>query len=198
MQKLLKGEVNYKDVKEEISYYNWSHMVKLGYLKQTEKGFILAKELPKEKQLKLEIAISNYKERYPNKVRNKGVSKEDIEEWLEMIFNEEKGLEFRKKIISTIKPETKIYFYETKKKNGTGKVVGDAIITKVDMLDQTKHDLYLQCWSYIGYLNQRYMICFTAVNKYDHPLELTDFEYNNGKTLIHPPQNMVNVRRKLK
>mgnify|MGYP003616523179 CR=1 FL=1 len=86
MQKLLKGEINYKDVKEEISYYNWSHMVKLGYLKQTEKGFILAKELPKEKQLKLEIAISNYKERYPNKVRNKGVSKEDIEEWLEMIF----------------------------------------------------------------------------------------------------------------
>lgn len=119
-------------------------------------------------------------------------------EWLEMIFNAEKGLEFRKKIISTIKPETKIYFYETKKKNGTGKVVGDAIITKVDMLDPTKHDLYLQCWSYIGYLNQRYMICFTAVNKYDHPLELTDFEYNNGKILIHPPQNMVNVRRKLK
>lgn len=76
--------------------------------------------------------------------------------------------------------------------------MGDAIITKVDMLDPTKHDLYLQCWSYIGYLNQKYMICFTAVNKYTQPLELTDFEYDNGKTLIHPPQNMVNVRRKLK
>ena len=49
---------------------------------------------------------------------DKGVMLSIHPEWLEMIFNEEKGLEFRKKIISTIKPETKIYFYETKKKNG--------------------------------------------------------------------------------
>lgn len=127
---------------------------------------------------------------------DKGVMLSTHPEWLEMIFNEEKGLEFRKKIISTIKPGTKIYFYETKNKNGIGKVVGDAIITKVDILDSTKHDLYLQCWRYIGYLNQRYMICFTAVNKYTQPLELTNFEYDNGKTLIYPPQNMVNVRKK--
>ena len=48
---------------------------------------------------------------------DKGVMLSIHPEWLEMIFNAEKGLEFRKKIISTIKPETKIYFYENKKKN---------------------------------------------------------------------------------
>ena len=127
---------------------------------------------------------------------NKGVMLSIHPEWLEMIFNEEKGLEFRNKIISTIKPETKIYFYETKKKNGTGKVVGDAIITKVEILDPTKHDLYMQCWNYIGYTNQKYIIQFTAVQKYKTPLDLNNFEYENGKTIIHPPQNMVNVRRK--
>ncbi len=116
--------------------------------------------------------------------------------WLEMIFNEEKGLEFRNKIISSIKPETKIYFYETKKNNGAGKVVGDAVIIDVTKIEASRKPLYQQCFNYIGYSNQEYAIRFIAVRKYKEPMEISQFEYLNGNTMKYPPQSMVNVRRK--
>lgn len=117
-------------------------------------------------------------------------------EWLEMIFNEEKGLEFRNKIISTIKPETIVYFYETKNGNGKGKVVGDAVIIEVNKIDTARKSLYYQCFNYIGYCGQDYFIRFTAVRKYNKAIDISEFEYLNGKQLKHPLQNMVNVRRK--
>ena len=115
--------------------------------------------------------------------------------WIEMIFNEEKGLEFRNKIISTIKPETKIFFYETKKENGIGKVVGEAIITNVEKIDPSKKEFYYQCFNGIGYSNQNYVIRFAAVEKYETPLDLSKFSYDNGKIVKQAPQNMINVRR---
>lgn len=114
--------------------------------------------------------------------------------WIEMIFNEEKGLEFRNKIISSIKPENRIYFYETKSEKGLGKVVGDAIIIEVIKIDSNKKELY-KCFDYIGYSNQNYAIRFTAIRKYKEPLDISKFIYENGKQLKYPPQNMVNVRR---
>lgn len=127
---------------------------------------------------------------------NNGVMLSIRPEWLEMIFNDEKGLEFRNKIISTIKPETIIYFYETKNGNGKGKVVGDAIILEVNKIELSKKELYSQCFHYIDYRGQKYVIRFTAVKKYSRALDISKFEYLNGKQLKYPPQNMVNVRRK--
>lgn len=127
---------------------------------------------------------------------NDGVMLSIRPEWLEMIFNDEKGLEFRNKIISTLKPETIIYFYETKNGNGKGKVVGDAVIIDVTKIDSSKKPLYQQCFDYIGYSNQEYAIRFIAVRKYKDPMDISEFEYLNGNTMKYPPQSMVNVRRK--
>lgn len=84
---ILVGEINFKDVKDKgVSRYTWDNLIRLGYLEKTSTAFKLGKELPDEKELKLEIAISNYNNRYPNKVRNRGVSLEDMDEWLSILF----------------------------------------------------------------------------------------------------------------
>lgn len=74
--------------KQKYNKYKLRHMSKLGYVK-LEKGEVhLVKPLPSDKQLKLEIALSNYREKYPTKERNKVVSKDDMNGWLDIIFTQ--------------------------------------------------------------------------------------------------------------
>lgn len=75
-----------KHLLKELSKYSKRHMIRLGYI---DKECNILKKLPNERQLKLEIAKSNYDERFPNKVRNRGVSKDDMNEWLEIIFQQD-------------------------------------------------------------------------------------------------------------
>jgi len=79
------GEFKFSDV--DVTKYIWSNMIKLGYIEKTEGTYYkVIKDIPNDKDLKLEIALENYKTKHPNKVKNKVTSKEDMGEWLEVMF----------------------------------------------------------------------------------------------------------------
>lgn len=78
----------FKDAeKEGMTRYIWRNLIKLGYIVECDKGYKRGKALPDKAQVNLEIAKSNYEERFPNKIRNKGVTIEDMDVWLEILFN---------------------------------------------------------------------------------------------------------------
>ena len=49
----------------------------------------------------------------------------------EMIFDKRKRYEFRTVIMKAMKPDDRMYIYETKKRKGCGKIIGYAVIKKI-------------------------------------------------------------------
>lgn len=70
----------------DLSEYQFYHMVNLGYFVNEGDGYVLGKELPDAKTLQLEIALSNYRKKHPDKDRRQVVTKELMNEWLETLF----------------------------------------------------------------------------------------------------------------
>ena len=112
-------------------------------------------------------------------------------EWLNMILNKKKIIEFRNWYV----PEnTIIYFYESKVNNGRGKVVSKAIVKKCYNLKKEKLPLHIDI-SNIGYNEQKYGIELNYIEELD-PINVTEFikwdEYKSNKNYIKTaPQSRV-------
>lgn len=156
-------------------------------------------------------------------------------EYTKAIFSGMKTAEFRRKVVNELLEggSHTLYFYETKKNGGAGKVVGQADVKEVFV---TLHAEYLPSglpqldglsvekmqqmyitwcrqkekppvgWWYndsdftayrklIGWTGDpkhyyNYVLKLENVQKYDTPLDVSCFTYEDGKTITRPPQNM--------
>lgn len=70
----------------------------------------------------------------------------------DMIFCEEKDLEFRNKIGKELFPGSKIYIYETKRNSGAGAVIGSVIIESIEGLPYHKTGTY----NLLSYFTEKY------------------------------------------
>lgn len=156
-------------------------------------------------------------------------------EYTKAIFSGIKTAEFRRKVVSELLEggSHTLYFYETKKNGGAGKIVGQADVKEVfvtlhaeylssglpqlDGLSVEKMQQMYLCWcrqkekaparwwygdsdftayrKLIGLTGDpkhyyNYVLKLENVQKYDIPLDVSCFTYENDKTITRPPQNM--------
>lgn len=156
-------------------------------------------------------------------------------EYTNAIFSGIKTAEFRRKVVNELLEGGihTLYFYETKKNGGAGKIVGQADVKEVlvtlqavympsglpqlDGLSVEKMQQMYLCWcrqkakaharwwysdndfaayrKLIGWTGDQehyynYVLKLENVQKYDTPLDVSCFTYEDGKTITRPPQNM--------
>ena len=156
-------------------------------------------------------------------------------EYTKAIFSEIKTAEFRRKVVNELLEggNHTLYFYETKKNGGAGKVVGQADVKEIFVtlqaaymssglpqlnglsVEKKQHKSLRWCrqqekaptrWWYsdsdfaayrklIGWTGDQehyynYVLKLENVQKYDTPLDVSCFTYEDGKTMTRPPQNM--------
>jgi len=119
-------------------------------------------------------------------------------EFVDMIFDGSKDLEFRNKLPKDLKPGMKIYFYEALGKTikynskycstqncndcnmqscheGQGMIVGEATVGRIDSFDKNNSFVDFEWLQTIGYNNHKYAIKQTNVIKYDEPIPKEEF-----------------------
>ena len=87
MKEILKGEYTFDEVEAKgITRYVFTNLVKLGCIVNSNGKYKTVCELGTDAEIKLMVAVENYRSKHPNKEKRESVTKELMNQWLEVLF----------------------------------------------------------------------------------------------------------------
>ena len=121
--------------------------------------------------------------------------------WCDKVFSGEKTLEFRTKIPKELKKGSKIYFYETKKYNGSGKVVGECTVTDIiPVLSKNGKWPTYGCYPFMEYYFENIIGDFEFADyirqiKEDFDGKFDNYKYGYIINYMMSEENLENIRK---